>query len=153
MDDAQNGETTKTGEEHTELNKIRKKIHVQMVTSAFLQSTMAIIKPIETHTGREGRRNQGQKHTHWVVPPWKNLIAGTAWRNRINFDVQTQLPQTPHRAGTKNTTIHGATSLVMGDTWVMGFWPENTLCQPSVGVGKITQSQTRTTTPRRVHTS
>ena len=76
MDDAQNGETPKTQEEHTGLNKIRKKINVQMVTSAFLQSTMAIIKPRKAHTGGEGRRNQGQKHTRWVFPPWKKMSRG-----------------------------------------------------------------------------
>ena len=42
MEDAQNGETPKTRVEHTELNKIMGKINVQLVTSAFLQRTLAI---------------------------------------------------------------------------------------------------------------
>ena len=45
MDDAQNGETPKTRVEHTELNKILEKINAKMATSAFLQSTMALITP------------------------------------------------------------------------------------------------------------
>ena len=49
MDDAQNGEIPKTRVEHTELNKIPGKRNVQVVTSDFLQSTIAIITPIKTH--------------------------------------------------------------------------------------------------------
>ena len=50
MDDAQNGETPKTRVEHTELNKILEKLNVQMVTSAFLQCTMAITTPLKIRT-------------------------------------------------------------------------------------------------------
>ena len=47
MDDAQNGETPKRGLDIQNSKKIPEKGKVQMVTSAFLQNTMAIIMPIK----------------------------------------------------------------------------------------------------------
>ena len=48
--------------EHTELNKILENINVQMVTSAFLQSTMAIITPIKTRTCLGVKTQVGKYH-------------------------------------------------------------------------------------------
>ena len=65
MDDAQNGETPKTPVEHTGQNKVLERINVQMVTSDFLQSTMAVMTPTKnTHVAK---LKNGKLHKRRVI--------------------------------------------------------------------------------------